>query len=266
MDVPLHSSAIQNYSKSDDAIDMDVPLHLYFHDTLIKQLNQQTFLEMILKSKASKHEDRFYAILPQSKYKTNIYQVSHWEVHSLVQVKLRLFEIMDIEDKVNLLFLSGVYDSKPKVDTLPTFATSNISWKTPATRRFTDNPCNFDFNDKSTITLHYNHDANLYYLRVIPRNITKTKLFNDCHQFKDDDDDDNDHNHSSSKMAIVSISPITRGEMLLPFFNGDINSDFRIHLIGSFYENKWLLSNEFHEHKGWDHHYNNDKHTIFNIY
>ncbi|CAO3601313.1 unnamed protein product [Absidia cylindrospora] len=87
-------------------------VHLRFHSTIINQLNAQGFLKMMLKSKASKNEDRFYAILPQSKYKDQVSQVDQWNITTLISVKLKLFEIMDAEDKWILLFLCGYFCSR----------------------------------------------------------------------------------------------------------------------------------------------------------
>ncbi|CAO3601280.1 unnamed protein product [Absidia cylindrospora] len=244
-------------------------VHLYFHSTLIKQLTTQTFFHMMLRSKASKNEDRFYAILPQSKYKDKMNQVSHWQIHSMVDVKLKLFDIMDTNDKVNLLFMSGVHDAKTQVDTLPTFATSILSWDTHFLS-YTGSDYNFDFDDDECITLHYQQDLGLHYLQWIPQEYDvgycseatnmeyydtkaararKTKLFKH----------DNQEEHGGFTMDIVSFTPVAKSAMIS-------DDDVRIQVIGSFAENKWLLSNALGAGIEWEHHYNEDKSAIFNIY
>ncbi|ORZ06405.1 hypothetical protein BCR42DRAFT_496279 [Absidia repens] len=268
-DDPAFSSYLQTYPGAASYI-----VHMHLHDTLIKQLTTQSFLQMMLKSKASKHEDRFYAILPQSKYISKISQVSDWQLHSMVDVKLKLFEIMDTNDKVNLLFMSGVHDTKTQGDTLPTFATSIYSWDSHFLS-YTGSPYNIDFDD-DYITLRYQQDANLHYLQLIPaeyyigwRSETtnmdyydakvakarKTKLF----KYNDHDDDDEDDHHHGFTMDIVALTPVAKQ-------SGIDDSDVRIHLIGSFAENKWLLSSAYDGGIEWEHHYNEDKTTIFNIY
>ncbi|ORZ04114.1 hypothetical protein BCR42DRAFT_444334 [Absidia repens] len=47
-------------------------VYLHLHPTLICQLNQQTFLEMILKSEERKSEGRFYSILLLLDYKDKL--------------------------------------------------------------------------------------------------------------------------------------------------------------------------------------------------
>ncbi|CAO3601391.1 unnamed protein product [Absidia cylindrospora] len=155
------------------------PVYLKFHYTLIRQLNQQTFLEMILKSKASKNEDRFYSILPLSDYKN---EVDQWNISTMASVKLKLFEFMTTKDKLNLLFMSGSNTAFNIGMVAPTFASSTISTETPTdylTREDINYPCNFDLYNDSTIMLHQyqpnatndnmtKSDTHLYYLYLKP--------------------------------------------------------------------------------------------------
>ncbi|CAO3600987.1 unnamed protein product [Absidia cylindrospora] len=125
---PAFSSVIQTFRFNFPLYDVDVnPVHLSFHRLIIKQLNTQSFFEMMLKSKASKNEDRFYAILPLSKYKDKLNQVAHWEINHMMSVKLKLFEIMDTKDKWILLFLSGRTLGSNTFQVLPTFCSSTIN-------------------------------------------------------------------------------------------------------------------------------------------
>ncbi|ORZ04117.1 hypothetical protein BCR42DRAFT_497124 [Absidia repens] len=159
------------------------PVYIQFHSTMIRQLRQQTFLEMMLRSKASRNEDRFYSILPLSEHADQKTEVSHWNIQSMVSVKLKLYEIMNIKNKLALLFWS-THENAIKNDVLPTFATSTL----PAEFQLgiflniiSHYPCNFDLNNPSTITFHHHKqqtnnnrqqddddDCHRYFLRLIP--------------------------------------------------------------------------------------------------
>ncbi|ORZ06409.1 hypothetical protein BCR42DRAFT_456391 [Absidia repens] len=177
------------------------PVYLKFYYTLIRQLNEQTFLEMILKSKASKNEDRFYSILPLSEYKSKLLsknEVHRWNINTMMSVKLKLFEIMNTRDKLNLLFISGNNSASNKGTVLPTFSSSTISSSTRSNHPYLDQvkyPCNFDLYNDATITLHQQQpsttgtddtetkhdDADLYYLNLRPKEyytkvLTKTSV------------------------------------------------------------------------------------------
>ncbi|CAO3601421.1 unnamed protein product [Absidia cylindrospora] len=143
------------------------PVYLTFHQTMLRQLKDQTFLEMILKSKASRDEDRFYAVLPLSpKYKHQLATattMSH--VGTLLSVKLKLYEWMDTNDKLTLVFLSYYRKERDLTLILPTFATPTIYWPSCADC-FNKGTCNFDMTDPASITLHHLND--LYYLCLKP--------------------------------------------------------------------------------------------------
>ncbi|ORZ04136.1 hypothetical protein BCR42DRAFT_444346 [Absidia repens] len=65
-------------------------VYLHLHHTLICQLNQHTFLEMILNPKPAKM-DRFYSILLLLDYKdklVNKNEVGQWHSTTMVSVKL----------------------------------------------------------------------------------------------------------------------------------------------------------------------------------
>ncbi|ORZ06417.1 hypothetical protein BCR42DRAFT_427113 [Absidia repens] len=109
------------------------PVYPKFHATMIKHLKERSFLEMILKSKASRCEDRLYAVLPLSKYKdqpTNQSLVDEegrcQVVNNLTSLKLKLFQWMDTKDRLDLLFLAGNNASLHHDCILPTFATTTI--------------------------------------------------------------------------------------------------------------------------------------------
>ncbi|CAO3600985.1 unnamed protein product [Absidia cylindrospora] len=133
------------------------PVYQTFHSTVQQQLNHQTFLEMILKSKASRNEDRMHAILPLSPdYKHKIAsknQVSQWHITNLISVKLQLYDWASTKHKWQLLFLSSF--SNHMGGTLPTFATSTIAWPSPANypTLHEQDKCNFDLTNDDSIQL-----------------------------------------------------------------------------------------------------------------
>ncbi|CAO3651880.1 unnamed protein product [Cunninghamella blakesleeana] len=92
---------------------------------------QQSHLDMMIKSNASKNEDRFYAVLVSWKKHKHLIKhndtVSNWNITDMLSVKLKLYEIMDDDDlfdKAKLLFMSLILIGKPIT---PTFATYHYS-------------------------------------------------------------------------------------------------------------------------------------------
>ncbi|CAO3588637.1 unnamed protein product [Absidia cylindrospora] len=112
------------------------PVYIRFHYTMARHLSQQTFLEMMLGSKASRNEDRFYSVLPLSNYHEKKIEVSHWNIHSMLSVKLKLYDIMNNKDKVFLLFWSTGLDVL-RNNVLPTFATTTLPPFSPSTIFYT---------------------------------------------------------------------------------------------------------------------------------
>ncbi|CAO3601272.1 unnamed protein product [Absidia cylindrospora] len=243
------------------------PIYLQFHETMTSQLITQGFFEKMLNSKA---KDRFYAILPQSKYKDNINQVADWHIHTMLSVKLKLFEIMDTKDKLTLLFLAGceppssAYEDHGLLLLLPTFATPTLSKTTFSFFAVPDYPLNFDVANPSTITLdHYLYYSflqltpNKYhvlshpYLGLTTQNYVNPKKRCLCNAFQLDED--------SLTMDIVYVSY---------FDEARASDNCNLWLIGSFVENKWLLSigGPLFAFNKWDHHDNEDASTVFNIY
>ncbi|CAO3601440.1 unnamed protein product [Absidia cylindrospora] len=277
-DNPRFLSAIKNIDTIFyDDIATSAPGYLNFHAVMNTQLNTQTFFEKMLKSKASKHEDRFFAILPQTNYKDKIYQIGDCNLNSMTAVKLKLFEIMDTKDKLDLLFLVGTSRMEYKFDTLPTFITPTIYWNDPfRAYGLTQFPYNFDFldNNQSTITLHQEKNSSRqHYLQLTPKeyyvhhklvhhfisnnkHARKTKLFDYLPL------DDN----CSLILDIISISLFNESAIVDDAPLEMINH--RINLIGSFEKNKWLLcKNPLRFNKdNWDYHANEDHCIIFNIY
>ncbi|CAO3652102.1 unnamed protein product [Cunninghamella blakesleeana] len=100
-------------------------------DFLKSKFMERSFIDMMVKSKASKNEDRFYAVLPslsQYKYLTeNKNTISSWNITEMQSVKLKLYELLDDNDdlwnKARLLYYSSNYDGKP---VLPSFAAHHL--------------------------------------------------------------------------------------------------------------------------------------------
>ncbi|ORY99639.1 hypothetical protein BCR42DRAFT_213784 [Absidia repens] len=201
----------------------------------------------------------------------------------MLSVKLKLFEIMDTKDKLNLLFLAGcepvtltLAASVSYVDhILPTFATSTIS-KSTYNLFAPDYPLNFDLVNKSTITLrHHARDAHLYYfLQLTPKKYyvlrkpydghftqkyvepKKKRLCNGLHL-------------DEGSLAIDIVCLTYFDENTLESCTERAASDnCKLWLFGSFGENKWVISMEGHisPFEQWDHHDNDDNGTVFNIY
>ncbi|CAO3593677.1 unnamed protein product [Absidia cylindrospora] len=231
-----------------------------FHQSMATQLKKRTFLEMLLKSKASKCEDRFYAVLPLSKYKDKFISQSlvdkSCQVTSMTSVKLKLFEWMDTKDKLNLLFLTASnMPSSLHGHMLPTFATTNLNWEpnfeieNVSSRFDSAGAFNFDLRHPSTTLVLHRHQtttedndvgrldgkSNLYFLNLKPKeyflfprshvdiNIKNNRLSRSLHLDGPDD-----------ILDLVKISSVTAGTAIL--------FDFSIYLLGNFEKNKWILA------------------------
>ncbi|ORZ07389.1 hypothetical protein BCR42DRAFT_426173 [Absidia repens] len=250
---------------------------------MARRLVTQSFCEMMLCSKASKNEDRFYAILPQTKYKDKTNQVPDWNINNMTSIKLKLFEILDTKDKLTLLFLAGFNRSSSRfeltADVLPTFATSSVS-KSACNYFAADYPLNFDLDNKSTITLHpHARDSHLsYFLQLTPKTYSVADLSTNHPDYIDSSRGDyldeladamiektRNYLQLSTPVCIVCISYFdtstsTYWESYRTLMKG------ALYLAGSFRENKWTLikpyalSDEDLFDRG------NKNGTVFNIY
>ncbi|CAO3652009.1 unnamed protein product [Cunninghamella blakesleeana] len=119
---PLEYSNVNNSSK--------------FISYLKSRLVQQSFIDMMVASNASRNEDRFYAVLPSwNKYKhltKNRKTISSWKITNMLSVKLKLYELMedndgDLWDKARLLYYSSIYDTAPVLPSFATYQQSNLS-------------------------------------------------------------------------------------------------------------------------------------------
>ncbi|CAO3619571.1 unnamed protein product [Cunninghamella blakesleeana] len=95
----------------------------------IKNVNQilteREHIDKLLNSKATRSEDRFYAILPSwgKKYKDMVKdenQISKWEVKGMSKVIERLYGLLDNDwDKIRILWACSEYEDTPII---PTYA------------------------------------------------------------------------------------------------------------------------------------------------
>ncbi|ORZ07331.1 hypothetical protein BCR42DRAFT_426074, partial [Absidia repens] len=209
-------------------------------------------------------EDRFYAILPHSKYKDKINQVAHWNITTLLSVKLKLFEIMDTKDKLTLLFSNGERDNYAS-NSLPTFAAPKIKCLFDLSDELSHRSVNFDLNNKSTISIHHRaHESQLdYYLQLTPKkySVSSKPHYKDtlgytllqqeilCSHFQLDE--------HSLEIDIVRID-----------LNESSGNCYSIYLTGSFLENIWMLplSDTSILDCTWNDYHNDDTVTVFNIY
>ncbi|CAO3593565.1 unnamed protein product [Absidia cylindrospora] len=267
-------------------------VHHTFHDSMRQQLNQQTFLEIMLKSKATKNEDRFYAVLPRSlEYSTQLSSkdvVSQWNITTLVSVKLQLYQWMTTQHQLELLFLSG--DASHFGKTLPSFATTFIHWpvprKYPTFMHHDDEDIhytyNFDMNNKKSITLVHSDDNNTYTLNIKPKEYYVSQYFQRsvlAGNYKED-------KHKLCKLLQLDIQRTADlPDMIsIPQLDSPSMQTYRaavnpnripryICLIGCFAKNKWLLSDSARfvgntKRIQWDHHICNgdELSTGFDIY
>ncbi|CAO3600978.1 unnamed protein product [Absidia cylindrospora] len=228
------------------------PVSAVFNITMVSQLNQQTFLEMILCSKASKNEDRFYSILPLSEYGNKIMEVSQWEISSMVSVKLKLYEIMNTKDKLALFFWSSNKHTM-KNDILPTFATSTLDTEGQTEYLEPDDDSylnNFDLNDPSTIMLHHHqqphNESTLYYLRLKPKSYIMVSALNS------DKSNDLDTKSLSTlrRLGIDTEDTTSLNVAYIPVYSPDghrigYGGIWYATLFGCFAKNKWILSKHY---------------------
>ncbi|ORZ06500.1 hypothetical protein BCR42DRAFT_427228 [Absidia repens] len=264
------------------------PVCARFHHTMSRQLDHQTFLEMMLLSKASKNEDRFYSILPLSEYKSKLatqHPVDQWNIHTLCSVKLKLYEWMTTVDKLNLLFMSGASTSSNIGLVFPTFATSTLSSTATHSKDYPslDNgtyPCNFDLSDTSTIMLYLQHrtsaDNNYgdlhehcHYLHLKPKEYYTLDVVNHCVSPEEKKTLCNRLGIDDA-LKVVCIPAFGKYTQTL-FSPHDLIGEYRIHLIGNALKNKWILDKrrspiEFLKHQTWTRHKADNHSPGFNIY
>ncbi|CAO3601095.1 unnamed protein product [Absidia cylindrospora] len=220
----------------------------YFQRTIDHQLNQQTFLEMMLRSKSILNKNRFKAILPLTEYKHLQEKVDDWQITDLISVKLKLFEFMHTKDKLDLLYLTSP-EMCQNFARLPTFTSSPPSlsaFQCIAQEEDDDDLSNFDLTTTSVIQLAQPSQddvlvTELYQLKLSPKEYytcTSTAQHKDIvneytsiyHHVLPDDAND-----------IVCIPRYTRSAMTAYFEqHGHVPHWMQLFLLGSFVKNQWI--------------------------
>ncbi|ORZ07395.1 hypothetical protein BCR42DRAFT_426200, partial [Absidia repens] len=190
-------------------------------------------------------------------------QVPDWNINNMTSIKLKLFEIMDTKDKLNLLFLAG-FERPPSrsyrpsrssrfelmTGVLPTFATSSIS-KSACNFLAAEYPLNFDSGNKSTITLHHHAgDSHLYYfLQLVAKKycvIDLPSVSDDCYDYSfvsmmpmmAKACGDLELKFASSEIKIVCLTYFDEST-LESDAERDASNKCKLYLFGSFGKNKW---------------------------
>ncbi|CAO3593553.1 unnamed protein product [Absidia cylindrospora] len=254
------------------------PVYLTFYQHMIRQLNKQTFVQMMLKSKASKNEDRFHSILPLFPEYNKILRakanpVESWNIHSMLSVKLKLYELMNTKDKLDLLYLSGKH-----VDSaiLPTFATTTISWQGDAAVQYKGM-----LQYRDDLTFHFDislHQGSLYYLHLKPLIYYRTgdqrtdaAMTRDMLQNKKTICKHLDLDDPNETVDMVCIPNNREARPTIHSNNSRFHGDDHfIYLMGSVGKNKWILTKRSNVIKEYDYdwtlHTTDDYHDGFNVY
>ncbi|ORZ06408.1 hypothetical protein BCR42DRAFT_159313 [Absidia repens] len=228
-----------------------LPIEQDFHRMMINQLNPQTFIEMILKPRKprfSEHDDRFQVLLPLSKYKHYANQAASWKIDTRESIQFKLYEIMDTEDKLTLLFLIGNTFHPKRFESSPTFAIPEIDWTDVRPEDFVfkkkNEPLNFDLTNPSTAIIH----ERLYCLCITPREyyaLHPTQVI--PRAFLDSAEKTGEFSKAQleldslghCRLDLVSIASFYTRDCMksrsMRFFC------HRIYLIGSFVDNRWVL-------------------------
>ncbi|ORZ07423.1 hypothetical protein BCR42DRAFT_426236 [Absidia repens] len=130
-----------------------------------RRLTKRTVLEMMLQTKASKHEDRFHSIIPLApKYKHHIkdrHSISRLGISDMLSVRLQLMAWMDTKDRLMLVFCKR-HPLPSRTPLLPTFASHFKAIQPGLMACFTTTirgvQCNFDLTTTTT-----NNDIRLYH-------------------------------------------------------------------------------------------------------
>lgn len=129
-------------------------------------LVKEDIFTMILNSKASKHIDRFYAILPHTKYAHHIKDVTTWEINNMTNVVLKLLEICDLKDKILFLINRKNYsDFSFDSSFLPSFATYPKGYNCLLGMNYIQLTCDYEkiYIDNIILKNNYLHLKTTYY-------------------------------------------------------------------------------------------------------
>lgn len=94
--------------------------------------NNINILMSILNTKSSKYEDKFYSILPHTKYINHVKNIYKWELNNIKDIILKLLNIFDLDDKISyLLNFSSNHETNEFLPSfLPDKNYSNIKYYT----------------------------------------------------------------------------------------------------------------------------------------
>ncbi|CAO3601388.1 unnamed protein product [Absidia cylindrospora] len=140
-----------------------------FNGSMHRRLTKRSVLEMMLQTKASKHEDRFHSIIPLApKYKHHItdrHSISRLGISDMLSVRLQLMAWMDTKDRLNLLFCTRHHPLPSRLPLLPTFA-SHVKTIQPGIMACLTTSsgvaCNFDLHDHKSVRLVRHRLATLW--------------------------------------------------------------------------------------------------------
>ncbi|ORZ08218.1 hypothetical protein BCR42DRAFT_425472, partial [Absidia repens] len=173
-DHPIFLQMLQQHHRKDYKRQM-AELTNEFYDSMRRQLTSRTVLELILQSKASRNEDRFYSIIPLApKYRHYLkdkHSVSSLGISDMLSVRLRLLKWLDTKDKLNLLFCAQNPITSKTVALLPTFATQLKTIKRGLLQLITEHrDPNFDYDNPDCVRLtRGDGDSNLNVLWLCPK-------------------------------------------------------------------------------------------------
>ncbi|KAI8078787.1 uncharacterized protein BX664DRAFT_389169 [Halteromyces radiatus] len=129
-------------------------------------LKERSFLDMMLNSRATRNEDRFYAILPlykEFKHYADNHEISTWGITDMLSVRLQLLRIVKFQEKLALLLLCTKSTFVSDI-ILPSFASCLSSSDAVLLRWATE--LSYKPSLLEGIELHKDEDANRDYLRI----------------------------------------------------------------------------------------------------
>ncbi|KAI8079917.1 uncharacterized protein BX664DRAFT_204996 [Halteromyces radiatus] len=220
----------------------------FYHPMIISNTAHRSFIDMMLRSRATKNEDRFHAILPLSpkynKVKVSKDTISSWNISGMQSVRLKLYEILDVEDKLYLLQVC----KKQSYTILPTFA-SNFDMTLvplyPYTPSDTFFEFNFDITDPSAVYFESDHLNNSSGYKGPSLHLRPKKYY--IHDsLLQDMDEAKSYSKVMKKLGFESIDESFEF-VTIPSFCTDDESDltslyaYPIHLFGSMNKNVWII-------------------------
>ncbi|KAI8078786.1 uncharacterized protein BX664DRAFT_369197 [Halteromyces radiatus] len=202
-----------------------------------RPLKERSFLDMMMYSKATRNEDRFYAVLPlykQFKHFADNHEISTWGINDQLSVRLQLLRIVQFQEKLAILLLCTQSSFVSDI-ILPSFASCNsgaeehiLDWATKLSYKPTL---------LKEIELLKDEDANCDYLRVVvPR--SRTYYVDTIHA----------HDIELTENARGKLG-LDLAELVTSFLPITVHSDERtnhtlgVKLLGNLEKNIWIMLN-----------------------